>query len=470
MTSPHAAAITAQVGCRQQRSLHVVRRLLCGAALLCLLAITGCASITNPLANGVPARLVPDDLLAEPKINLQPIPLTWLRTKPPERYVLDTGDVLGVYIEGVLGESDQLPPINFPDVSNLPPSVGFPIPIREDGTVPLPLIKPVDVKGLSISEAQDKILSAYTVEKEIIKAEEARVLVTLVRPRTIKIRVVREDSASGPSTGGYSGGFGNYAPIFQRGAGRGTIVELPETEADLLSVLADTGGLPGPDAANEVIIQRGYRDTDEKLGSANEFAARLDACGETGWGAGSNEAWPDFARIPLRWYPNESPPFKPEDVKLRDGDVVYIPALDVQVYYTGGLLPPREVPLPRDYDLGVVEALLRVGGPLVSGGFNANNFGGGLGQFAGIGQSSPSLLSVVRRAPDGRLVNIRVNLNRAVQDPRENILIHPGDVLILQQTPQEAIFRYLGDIVNFTFIGRLFEGQSGSGTATIVVP
>ncbi len=163
--------------------------------LALLLLCTGCASWTNPVANGIPARLVPDELLAQPKDDLETIPLAWLRRKPEEPYRLATGDILGVFIEGVLGEPDQLPPINFPDVADAQPSVGFPIPVREDGTVPLPLVPPIKVDGMTISEAQEAIVNAYTEEKEILKPEEARILVTLAAPRREKILVVREDSA-----------------------------------------------------------------------------------------------------------------------------------------------------------------------------------------------------------------------------------------------------------------------------------
>src|SRR5216684_247130 len=53
----------------------------------------------------------------------------------------------------------------------------------------------------------------------------------------------------------------------------------------------------------------------------------------------------------------------------------------------------------------------------------------------GIGEPSPSLLTVLRRTPSGGQVSIRVNLNRALQDPHENIMVQPDDVLILQETP-----------------------------------
>src|SRR5208282_1258501 len=107
-----------------------------------------------------------------------------------------------------------------------------------------------------------------------------------------------------------------------------------------------------------------------------------------------------------------------------------------------GLLPAGEHILPRDYDLDVVKAIARVRGPLINGAYGTNNLSGTLIE-PGIGGPSPSLLTVLRRAPDGSSVNIYVDLNRAMCDARERILVHPGDVLILQEKPSEAMSRYV---------------------------
>ncbi len=86
----------------------------CGAALLCSLIFTGCAAITNPVANGVPVHILPDELLAPSKEGYETIPLTALRQPPPTKYVLAAGDTLGIYIEGVLGSAETPPPVNVP--------------------------------------------------------------------------------------------------------------------------------------------------------------------------------------------------------------------------------------------------------------------------------------------------------------------------------------------------------------------
>jgi hypothetical protein len=207
-------------------------------------------------------------------------------------------------------------------------------------------------------------------------------------------------------------------------------------------------------------------------------------------------AAPQVVRIPLALAPGELLPFAPEDVVLDDGDVVYLVQRDVERFYTGGLLPPGEYILPRNYDLDVIEAIAYVKGPLVNGafgpfggagaggagatgaGFNGSTFGGATitadAVAPGVGGPSPSLLTVLRRTPDGGQVCIRVNLNRALRDPKERILVKAGDVLILQQTPLQAIARYAAQFIDkftFNFSSQRVSSRSvNTGTGVIRVP
>jgi hypothetical protein len=114
------------------------------AALVALQLLAGCAAVTNPTQNGIPVRRLPTEILTAPRReNCQTIPLSLLRQNPPDEYLLAPGDVLGVYIPGVIPPSyeDQPltpPPVNYPvridpTGAGLPPSVGYPIPIRQDG-------------------------------------------------------------------------------------------------------------------------------------------------------------------------------------------------------------------------------------------------------------------------------------------------------------------------------------------------
>ena len=163
--------------------------------------------------------------------------------------------------------------------------------------------------------------------------------------------------------------------------------------------------------------------------------------------------------------PGTKRPFSEEDVILKSGDIVFVPPRETDVYYTGGLLPAREVPLPRDVDLRVVEAILRVGGSVVNGGRFIGSFSGTASFTSGIESSNPSLVTVLRKTPQNGQVVIRVDLNRALRDPRENLLVKPGDVIVLQETPAEAVSRYLTTVFNFGIISEVF--RSGSAAAQV---
>src|SRR5438552_16895532 len=78
-------------------------RLVWAAAALAAAWSGGCASFTNPVADGVPVRGLPAEVLGRPRAELQPLPLNLLRQKEPDLYRLDKGDVLGIVAEEVLG-------------------------------------------------------------------------------------------------------------------------------------------------------------------------------------------------------------------------------------------------------------------------------------------------------------------------------------------------------------------------------
>jgi hypothetical protein len=163
--------------------------------------------------------------------------------------------------------------------------------------------------------------------------------------------------------------------------------------------------------------------------------------------------------------------FRPEDVILETGDIVLIESRDTEVFYTGGLLPSGEFPLPRDYDLDVLEAIARVQGPIASGGLQTNNFVLASSLVgAGIGGPSPSLVMILRRMPWGGQIPIRVDLNRAIRNPRERVIIQPGDVILLQQTPSEAITRYVLGILRFQVNWQVFTRGEAQGAASVTTP
>jgi protein involved in polysaccharide export with SLBB domain len=345
-------------------------------------------------------------------------------------------------------------PVSTSDLPQFPPVVGYPVPVREDGTISLPLIDPIRVDGMSIIEAETAVRRAYS-DKKILKQGNERVIVTLMRRRTYHVLVLRQEAgnfASGPEARTIVS-----APLNKTGVAQ--VLELPAFENDVLNALSRSGGLPGLDAYNAVRIERASMRVDAK------GAARYEPAFTPPGSASKANA----LTIPLRVKPGDVPAIRPEDVLLDSGDVVFIEERNLEYFYTGGLLPPGEFTLPRDRDLDVVEAISFVKGPLVNGAFGGSNLSGQLIAL-GIGSPSPSLLTVLRRLPNGGEIRILVNLNRALRDPRERIVVQPKDVLILQETPSEAIARYFDEMVRFNFFWQVIQGKRTNLTNTITAP
>ena len=418
-----------------------------GALWLCFVQ-TGCTSL-NVLDCEIPAisaKRAPPEVLARPRADMQQITISRLRQNPPKVYQLGSGDILGIYIEYVLGEEGESPPVHFPEQGDQPPAIGYPVPVREDGTLSLPLIQPVQVGGLTIEQATETIRAAY-INAQVLQSGRDKVIVTLMRRREYRVLVIREEE------GGVEG-------VTKRGTG--TVVDLPAYENDLLHALNETGGLPGLDAKNEIYIMRGgFQDGMQRDLMVAHIKASRQPC-ECPPVVPDD---PNTVRIPIRFHPEDVPLFKEEDIILKTGDVVYIPSREREKFYTGGVLPGGEFLLPRDYDLDVLGAIAVAGGPLGTGGTGLSNVGGRGGGGIGSGRGpvigkNPSRLLVVRKLECGGTLVMKVDVNRALTDSSQRILVQPEDTLILQYTITEELYNAALNLIQFQF---LFNGLSGNG-------
>jgi protein involved in polysaccharide export with SLBB domain len=434
------------------------RRAWLSLLTLAAVLVPGCAAVTNPLADSLPVRHLPPELLLTClKDREESVPLVLLEQPPAETYRLDAGDVLGIWIDGILGDQKLPIPVHTPVLAtqreqrSMPPSAGFPLTVQEDGALRLPYLEALPVRGLTLSQAEDAIRTAYQ-HKKLLPEGGAKLLVTLLQKRYYEVIVLRQEANAftvGPE--------GAAAPAGRRGAGH--ILNLTAYENDVLHALAATGGLPGLDAYNQVVV---YRRVAPHLTDRKALLQQLEQL-PPGAPLPAELSRAPMVRIPLRQDPRLPVPFKPEDVLLETGDVVYLEARDKDVYYTSGLLPAGEHILPRDRDLDVLTAVSLVRGPLVNGTFGAGALSGLIFPL-GIGQPSASLLVVLRRTADGGQLPIRVDLNRAMRDPRERILVHAGDMLILQERPTEALARYATQtFANFNLIWAPIQTQNATG-------
>ena len=78
----------------------------------------------------------------------------------------------------------------------------------------------------------------------------------------------------------------------------------------------------------------------------------------------SSEGTPTFPGDTCLWVADKDAPYNdffldvlPVNGTLHDGDVVSIEARDREVFYTAGLIGSLVVPLPRDIDLNVLQAI-----------------------------------------------------------------------------------------------------------------
>jgi hypothetical protein len=410
----------------------------------------GCTTLTQPLS-GIPAERVPPQFLAQSKANLIPLDPSRLAQEPPRDYLLDEGDILGVYIEGILpynppDQPPEPPPVNFPEIdSQLDPSLGFPVAVINDGTIQLPLLEPIKVKGLTIDQARELIRKYYLDAKILTDSGRLRPIVTLLKERTYNIVVVRQDIGGELNQtqrfGARAGGGGSFV----RGAdlsAQGSMIKLRAYQNDVLHALMASGGLPGVNAKNEIKILRATKADQKKRDEFiqqfyQQYYCNPDPCG-------CPPPIPDdpsTLKIQMRIPPGSVPNFTEDDITLEDGDILYIETRNAEVYYTGGLLPGGEFNIPRDYDLDVFGAMALAGGSLAGPGRTGG--GGGLGGgIASLATVPPGILYVIRKTPCNGQITIEVDLARANEDPRRRILVQPGDILILRFKPCEEILNF----------------------------
>ncbi|HVJ68370.1 MAG TPA: polysaccharide biosynthesis/export family protein [Caulifigura sp.] len=438
-------------------------------AMLYAVALAGFAGTSGCTSLGlscdipaIPVRKIPRNLLGRPRADMQDLSFTRLRQNPVETYQIGPGDVLLLHVPGVYPEIvstaeqvvvKQEERTVFQVDTDAPPAEGVPIIVRADGSIALRSIEPIQASGLTLEQLSEVIRRAY-LDVNILKPGNDRVLVNIYSRRKFKIMVMREDTGSGQT---HTGGKGVVIQTALK-KGSGSQVELPAYENDVLHALTETGGLPGLDAANEVVIIRaGFND-----GAAyDQVVAQILSSRQPCECKPTIPDPPNVLRIPLRFFPENVPQFTEEDIILEEGDVVYVPGRETDKYYTGGVLPGGEHLLPRDYDLDVMAAIAVAGGPVGGGGSGISGiggnqggggFGGGGGGLQGRGGLPPTNLVVIRKLPCGGQIPIKVDLKKAMLDDSERILVQPGDTLILRYTICEEVYNTALGLLQFNYL------------------
>lgn len=618
-------------------------RAACGGILLTVLG-SGCTAL-HPI-RGVPASYLPDQFEGPSRDNKRTIDLSLLVRTQPDQHRVAAGDVLSIYIPRVLGSQPTEvnsagiePPINMPASIEDPPTVGYPIQVRDDNTIALPQVSPLPVGGMTLHEVEQAIRKTYSVDNRILNPDEAMVLVSLQRPRIHRVLVVRQEANTTLMTSTQPGSVN----IGTTGKGTARTVTLKAYENDVLHALSQgdgVDGLPGLNAENVIYIIRrrpralnpvgsppfgpgpvpiqvptipdgglqmppqptpalpgpmsswqrpapgqiqtvsyeqpvpmvpqsvvtpkpygSYRGNQESAAHSLMNRPSLPTGGVAGngdvvipgayqtapsnimptqyqqppyppaagqvapdqpyqpyqslqpyqqypqspvpvpesipvntlpgepgghsWGmlpppAASGDpnpvngppqvelGWntmladfdptidnPNIIRIPVRLGPGEQPNITEEQITLYDGDIVFIDSRETEVFYTAGLLGGGQYTLPRDYDLGVLEAVSIAEGRSMGGGGNGLSRSiGGVSALNHDVSNSASRLAILRTLPNGKRITIEVDLNKAMRYQQENIRIQPGDILFLEYTLPEAICAFTQ---RYLFEGALFS-------------
>ncbi|HBE70593.1 MAG TPA: sugar ABC transporter substrate-binding protein [Planctomycetaceae bacterium] len=423
------------------------------ACAFCLLAATSTGCITFS-KHAIPAARLPQQFEAPSRSALTPINFSMLQGSFPKQHLVGPGDVLAVTVQGVIPpEPKELPPLitgqatlnreYYPPTGVVnAPSYGLPLQVQENGVVQLPLVPSVALEGLTLSEAAEKIRSSY-IDEGIAREGNDQVNVTLLRSRVNRVLVLREDASIEAAN------FVRKGEVTLHKRGSAAVVDLPAYESDVLHALATTGGLPGVDAYNEIWILR--KSLIGEQGLAQMHAGVHDHQMSPSEVVLANPSHVDAIRVPLKLCPGEPVPFAPDDVVLQDGDVIYVEPRRDDYFYTGGLLAGGQIPMPRDEDLDIIEAIALANGSV--GGFGGTSSVAVLRAGAGVGNIIPPTRAlVVRKLPNGQQVSIRVDLSQAIKEPSERVRIMAGDYVMLYYKPSEIFANSALNFFNFNWI------------------
>lgn len=429
----------------------------CGPLLMSLVWLvaatnTGCITFTN---YAIPASRLPSQYQAPTKNDLHPLNFQLLAKRQLTDHFIDVGDVVAVTVIGILPSpeaqtalvqnqttltSDYYPPhgtINGP-------SYGIPIQVQADGSVQLPQLPSVKIQGLTLQSAAEKIAQSY-VASNILKEDAAQVNLVLLRNRVNRVVVLREDASQEAATLVSKG----QTVLHKRGSS--VLVDLPHHESDVLHALAASGGLPGVDAYNEIWI---LRSAEVSVEQRDQLRVEVENGLPASDAIRKLPAHVQATKIPLKLCSHEAIPFSPSDIELSHGDIVYVEPRKDEYFYTGGLLPGGQIPLPRDEDVDIIEAIAIANGSV--GGLGGTSSVAVLRAGAGLGNIIPPTRALVlRKLPNGQQVPIRVDLNLAMRDPKERIKIMSGDYIMMYYKPGETAANAILNFFNFNLSATL---------------
>ena len=248
-----------------------------------------------------------------------------------------------------------------------------------------------------------------------------------MKRRTYNVLVVREDITDGRKFALRK----NDILVDEGQQGQTFSIELPAYENDVLHALSETGGMPGEGALNEIMILRGGMNLE------TNHSAIIQSVHGTGGPIDLPFGEAEIVRIPIKGEPEDFPHLTDADITLNDGDVVYIQGRERDVFYTGGELNGGRFPLPRDYDIDVLEAISLAGG----------NSPEGRGARSAV-IAPPTQVTILRKC-DCEQIAIDVDLRYVMSNPQERVIVQPGDMIVLQYRKRERLANTIASLFQY---------------------
>lgn len=360
--------------------------LLTAGMVMIMVTVSGCQSGRRPFR----PRDLPAIAQAKPTSNVQTADLGNLATNYPSSELIAAGDVLDVTVAAGLNEKE---------------AVTVPIRVGDDGQARLPVIGPVQLAGLELAEAEAAIMLTAE-ERQVYRAP--HVTVTMRRRRVNRVTVTGAVKNPG-------------------------VYELPRESSDLLSAILAAGGLDKDAGVHVEIRSTGRAPIEEPpqpIASTDPDSADPNSTKVTPAGhrvqPSSMRIGPNAVRVDLVSASKEGG----GKYRIPDGGVVNVEKEDPNPLQVIGLVKtPGKYDFPVGREVHVLDAIAIAGG---------------------ISNILADKIYVIRPIPgqsDPAVINI--SLKKAKQDGVENVLLQPGDVVSIEQTPATGLI----DVLNLLRFG-----------------
>jgi polysaccharide export outer membrane protein len=265
--------------------------------------------------------------------------------------------------------------------------------VSDGGAIQVPLVGPIQVAGLTLTDAEQLIRQA-SVDQQIYRQPHVSVL--MKRRRTIEVRVVGAVKTPG-------------------------VYQLPAAGSDLLSALVAAGGLT--DEAGTLIEMRHPNSTMAAGATPGPEGVALAAF------VTSEQAPERIVRVDLAELARGD---SAVDLHVEDGTVVMVMEQESRTVSVIGLVRrPDSYELPSDEPLRVLDALALAGGPTVS---------------------IADKVRVIRHPPEQEdPILIAVSIREAKRRGKENLVLAPGDIVVVEETPTTMVVETIRGFIRFGF-------------------